>query len=303
MKKILLAAAAIFALAIGANAQPVESVQNYSEFAGIDVSNNFEVKISYGETFQVKTLVEDLISQYVQMYVKSGILYITLDEKSYSKEVKAALKGKNAIVPILRAEVQFPSISSMKFSGKTVAYATDNIKSDVIKIELEDNAVIKSMSLDGQDVRIKMSNKTNATFDIYCNELEIEGANNAVATLALNATKLNVGTAGSATVNVNGDFKQVETKSQGSSVITLQGNSSKLVVDGSASSYVHAESLDVKEGEVVLANSAKCDINAKDKLKVDLTGSSTLTFDSNPSVDVTRIIGSTMVRPNTKKKK
>ena len=83
----------------------------------------------------------------------------------------------------------------------------------------------------------------------------------------------------------------------------ISGNATLLSATGSGSTRIDAELLDVPEGNVLLSGSAKCHVNVSDKLKVNLTGSSMLTFKRSPVFEIERIVNSTLIKADDEKRK
>ncbi|MCQ2145362.1 MAG: DUF2807 domain-containing protein [Bacteroidales bacterium] len=303
MKKTLVTFITLVAAVFAAKAQTVETVQEYTNFSSIEASDYFEIKLVHGTSYSAKIVADQLIAENVQVFVKGSTLNLDVDEKKYAPEVKKALKGKNAIVPVLRVEITAPSVNSIKLKDNTILTSADNVKADNVKIELSDNANIKNLTLDAQDVSIKLSNKAQGRFDIYTNSITVDASNNASANLVLNCSNVVVGTAGSSNVVVNADTKSTAVKTQGSSTVTFTGNANKIKVEGSNSSTVLADGMVVDDADIALQNSSTCEINAKDHLKVDLTGSSHLIFNGNPNIDVVKIVSSSMTRSSDTKSK
>lgn len=303
MKKILSLMLPFVALSFSMSAQTVEMTQEYQQFHNIEVSKYFEVKLVYADTYSTKVVCDAAIKDAVGVFVKGNTLYLTVDEKSYSPEVKKSMKGKNGFVPVLRAEVCLPSFSALTVKDKAVVYSDENIKSDVIKIDLSGDAVVKNLTLDSQDMKINMIGKSQARFDVYSNAVQVDASNNANVTFQLNCTNLVIGAGNNANISAHGEFKTINVKTQNSSIVNLSGNASgKLTVDGKGSSDVNASSLVHNDADVRL-DKANCEVNAKDHLTVDLQGGATLEFNNNPAINVTRIISSTMVRNGDNKKK
>lgn len=304
MKKFALSLVALLTLALSAGAQTVEKIDEFAGFSEIEVSNFFEVKICYSETFSTKITVDQMIADNVQSFVKGNTLYLKVDEKNYSPEVKKLMKGKNAVVPFLRAEIYLPTVAKIKIGDKVVLYSEDNLKADVLQLTAANNSNVKNLVFDAKDVKVTLSNKATGRFDVYTNDVQVEASNNSSAIFAINCSSATIATAGSGNVTMSGEFKNIAVKGQGSSTVTLSGNASKISVDGSNNSNCFSDGLVVKDADIVLSNTAVCEINAKENLKVDLTGSSHLIFNGSPAVDVTRIISSSMTRSgDTKSKK
>lgn len=303
MKKFAIATAALLAFALTAGAQNATIEQEYTQFTAVEVANSFEVTLVNATNYSTKIVVDQLIKDYVQAYVKGNTLFLDVDTKSYPPEVKKMMKGKNAYTPSLKVEIGFPMINKLTVKDKAQVMCEGNLKSDVFHLIAQDNAQVKSLTIDTQDMKINASNKAYVRGDIYTNEMTLDSSNSADVNLAMNCQVMNLGTAGSSNTTVNGKITQARVKSQGSSVITLTGTGAKLVVEGSASSSVYTDGIVVRDAEITLTNSAVCEVNAKENLKVDLQGSSNLIFNGSPSVDVVRIINSTMTRTGDSKNK
>ncbi|MCQ2136126.1 MAG: DUF2807 domain-containing protein [Bacteroidales bacterium] len=303
MKKILLMLIPLLAFSAGMSAQTVEMVQEYTQFHDIEVSKYFEVELVYSETYSTKVVCDQVIKDNVQVFVKGSTLYLTVDEKGYSAELKKSMKGKNGFVPVLKAKVFLPKFSGLTVKDKAVVYADENIKSDVMKIDLSGDAVVKNLTLDTQDIKVTMIGKSQARFDIYSNSVQVETSNNANVTFALNCQNLILGAQNNANVTAHGEFKTIAVKAQNSAVVNLSGNASgKLTVDGKNSADVNANSLVLDDAELRL-DKGQCEVNAKKHLTLDLQGGATVEFSNTPVVNITRIISSTVVRSGDNKKK
>ena len=63
------------------------------EFRSLNVSGDFEVTLSKGD-YSAKVTVDQVLADYVDVYVRTGVLYIKYNEKDVPKEVKKDLKKK-----------------------------------------------------------------------------------------------------------------------------------------------------------------------------------------------------------------
>ncbi len=117
----------------------------------------------------------------------------------------------------------------------------------------------------------------------------------------LNCDNFIAAVAGSSITNADGEFHNLQVNAKNSAALTLTGMGDKLGVEGSNSSTLNADGISVNVAEVNLSNSALCKINAKDRLKVELINSSHLIYNSNPAIEVERIVNSTMTRSSDTK--
>ena len=76
-----------------------------------------------------------------------------------------------------------------------------------------------------------------------------------------------------------------------------------LDVESAGSSLIDAEALEVKEGNFVQSGSSKCHVNVEERMKVNLTGGCMLTFKRKPSIEVERIVNSTLIKADDPKRK
>lgn len=301
MKKIFVFAFALVASVSAMAQKTVDQYVDYTGFKNVEINNNFEVKLCYSEAYSVKITVDERIAENVIAVVKSNTLVLDIDEKGYSKELKQELKAKNAIPPVVIAEVYAPTFSRITLSGKASVVSKENLKVDDLTVEVGNAACVKNLAVDGQAVKVKLSNKASGRFDLYCKEVEYSADNSASSTLVLNCSNFIASNNGSSVTTADGDFKIVEINSKNSSSFTITGGADKLCVTGSGSSTVNSDGLTVMTGEVSLSNSALCKINAKKALKVELLNSSHLIYNSNPVIEVDRIVGSTMTKSSDTK--
>ena len=85
---------------------------------------------------------------------------------------------------------------------------------------------------------------------------------------------------------------QIVTK--GVSKTVLSGEAASIKASGANSSEVDAVNLPVKSAEVNLVNSSCYTVNATERLKLDVVGGSTLYFNSQPVIEIVRILNSSV---------
>lgn len=304
MKKIILTILAVFAIATAANAQrPVEMNHDFTQFDGISVSDAFEVTYVVSPTYSAKIVVDELVSDYVKTYIKGHTLYLDLDEKSFPKELKKMLKGKNAIAPVLKATIYAPVLSSINLKNTAKLTCDENLKLSSVKITLENSSEIKRYVVDAQDIALNLSNSSSIRIDAYASTIDMHVKNAAKASCAYNCTTLNLKAENSANVTVDGEIRNVNINSLNASQIVLHGNSDILNITGENATNIDTERLNSLQANVVLSGAAACLVNAKDNLKVNLSGNSKLVFSGSPVIDVDRIISATMIRSTDPKNK
>ena len=304
MKKFILSNLAVFVMTIAANAQrPVEMNHDFTQFDGICVTDAFEITYIVSPTYSAKIVVDEIVSDYVKTYIKGHTLYVDLDEKSFPKELKKMLKGKNAISPVLKASIYAPVLSSITLKDAVKFNCDENLKLSSVKITLENSAEIKRYVVDAQDIALNLANSSSIRIDAYSSTIDLHAKNSSKVSCAFNCTTLNVKAENSSNITVDGEIRNVNINSSNSSQLVLHGNSDIVNLTGENSSSVDSERLNTSQANIVLSGSAECRVNAKDNLKVNLTGSSKLIFSGSPVIDVDRIISATMIRSTDPKNK
>lgn len=94
MKKLFIAIALAVITAMSANAQASLVQENdYESFSSVNISDDFIVKLNSSDKYSVKTISDERISPFVTCYVKNGVLYVSLDRKSFTPELRKQLKA------------------------------------------------------------------------------------------------------------------------------------------------------------------------------------------------------------------
>jgi len=302
MKKIILSILALACACFAASAQMTEIDQDLQLFNNIDVSNSFDVTVQYGANYNAKLSVSETVGDYVQIYVKGKTLYVDLDEKSFPKDLKKQLSGKNATKPSLKLVVSAPKINSIVLHDDASIFATEVMFSDAVEMRLLDNSSVKNLAMEVQDLRLEMGKKSTARIDVKTNTCTAVLDGSAVASLAVTAASVDIDASFNSQLTANGEMKAVNSKTTGMSSVTLTGNAIKFSHNGKGTSFVHADGLVVSDADIVLSN-ATCEVNAKDNLKVELDNGAKLIFNGSPVINVTAIERSTMIRTGDTKKR
>ena len=158
MKKLFLAFAMVVMTAFAAHAQARLVQENdYESFSSINVSDDFIVKLNSSHKYSVKTISDERVAPFVVSYVKNGVLYVTLDRKNFSSEVKKQLKVKGAAKPVLEVEIYFPSIKSLEMSDNTNLQISDVIKAETFTLVLSDKAKVNKINLECETAELNLS--------------------------------------------------------------------------------------------------------------------------------------------------
>ena len=305
MKKSIFAVLAAILVSVSAFAQPlVVQDKDFEKFTKISVEDNFVLKFIKSDRYSVTLKTDERIAAHVQAYVKNSTLYLILDEKGYSPELKKQLRQKGASAPVLEAEVYMPTVNSVVLTDKAVLATCDRFETETFTMTVSDNALVSYFDVTCSTGELNVSKNAQATGTVaVTSKMYLNASNSAQVSLTQNGGNAFISQANSAYIDYKATLNTIEVESVGGSESHISGTASLLKVTSSGLSRVDAEILESKDGDVVLSGSAKCHVNVTDHLKVNLVGGSMLTFKRNPVFEIDRVVNSTLIKADDVKRK
>lgn len=305
MKKSIFAALAAILVSISASAQPLlVQDKDFEKFTKVSVEDNFVLKFFKSENYSVTLKTDERIAAHVQAYVKNGTLYLILDEKGYSPELKKELRQKGAAAPVLEAEVYMPAMNSVVLKDKAVVAACDSFETETFTMTVSDNALVSDLDVTCSTGELNVSKNAQVTGTVsVTSKMYVNVSNSGRVSLTQNGGNAFISQANSAYIDFRATLNSFEVESAGSSESHISGTASLLKVTGTGLSRVDAELLESGDGDVVLSGSAKCYVNVTEHLKVNLVGGSMLTFKRNPVFEIDRVVNSTLIKADDVKRK
>ena len=300
---ILIISFLLFGAVASAQSQKVIE-KEFEKFSTVKVQDNFVVKLVRSERYAVSITVDERIAAHVQAYEKSGVLNLVLDEKGYTKELKKALKQKGAAEPVLEVMVYMPEIKSLVLSDKVVVTHSDELRSENFALTVEDYAKVKQLKVSCATADLDISRNADVIADLnVASKLYLLAANSAKANINQNGGNAFLELEGSSSVDIKSAVQTFEVLASSGASSHISGTASVLTVNASGYSKTDAELLEVTEGQITQTGSSKCHVNVTERMKVNLTGGSMLTFKRMPIVEVDRIINSTLIKADDPKRK
>lgn len=305
MKKFIFAILAVAMTAIAANAQASLVQENdYESFSSVNVSDDFSVKLINSTKFSIKTVADERVSPYVVCYVKNGTLYVSLDRKSFSQDVKKQLKVKGASAPVLEAEIYCPTLKSLEMSGNSQLKLADLIAAPNFTLVLKDKAKVNKIIFEGETAEINLSKNSYASIEATTAKtlyVTTENASQAIVKHFGNA--INLISSGTSTQSVESEVVNMNADFSGGSTIEVKGSSAMLQAKGSGTSRLTAEGVVADSASVTQTGSSKCHVNVTGNLLVNLSGGAMLTFMDKPTIEVERIVNSTLIKHDDPRRK
>jgi hypothetical protein len=305
MKKLILAVMTALLFGVSAFAQPLlVQEKNYEKFDKISVEDNFVLRFIKAGTYAVTLKTDERIAAHVQAYVKNSTLYLVLDEKGFSSDLKKELRKKGAAAPVLEADIYMPSVSAVVLKGKSVLASCDRFETETFTMTVTDNALVSYVDIACSTGEINVSKNAQVTGTAaVTSKMYLNISNSAQASFTQNGGNAFVSQSNSAYIDYKANLNMIEIEATGGSESHISGTSSHLKVTGAGLSRVDAELLESKDGDIFINGSTKCHVNVTDHLKVNLTGGSMLTFKRNPSFEIDRIVNSTLIKADDVKRK
>lgn len=305
MKKTFTLMLALVLAGITAFAQPLlVQDKDFEKFYTLNVESDFIVKLVKSDAFAVKLTTDERIAAHVQAFVKNGTLYLILDEKGYTPELKKQLRQKGAADPVLQAEVYMPTLNSLVMNGKSQLVHCDSFYNENFTATISGNAVAAQLNVGCSTAELNVSKSAKLTASLAVeSKVYLNASNSATISLTQNGGNAFLKLGGSSLVDMRAEAQSVEVEASSSAESHVSGVASMLKVTAVGLSRTDAELLETKDGDVTLSGSAKCHVNVTDNLKVNLTGGSMLTFKRKPSIEVDRIVNSTLIKADDPKRK
>ena len=292
-----------------------------SEFNAINVSDDFEVTVSRG-SYGVRLTVDKELAPYVEVYVRSKVLYISYDDKAVPKELRKAYKGKGSLTPVFRVVATMPELKGVTLSDNATLVGTGEFTASEFELTTTGKSQVKNLSISAASARISMKKNAIASLNLKTDRgVEINTDNNANLKLSFTGRELaltadgssvvvadspnptqslNLATGGSSQVSVSSETEKLDLTTEGSSKLTLTGKANEMKVTGSRSSVVDAFSMPVETVEANLSNSSTVTVTVSKSVYVNLVGGSALFYSGTPEFKIEKIVRSTLAPYGTK---
>ncbi len=277
----------------------------YESFTSVNVSDDFIVKLALSDKFKTRIISDKRLEPYVKAYVQNGTLYIDLDRKNFTPELKKSLRAKGSPAPVLEAEISFPAIKSLSMKDNTILHKSDIIYSDAFTLNLDDKARVDKLYLDCKTAELNLSRASYADVEAAVDDkIFISTGNSSKVVVNQVGKGMKIDASGSSMVDAIIQVESIEIETSGTSFAKLiSGKAESIKVNATGASKVDAESVAIPTGDMVQEGASRCYMNVTDTMKVNITGNTMLTFKNKPYIDVERIVGSTLIKADDPKRK
>lgn len=286
MKRMFLTLTAML-LALTVSAQSAQKQQTFESFNGISVSGDFEVTLSPGTEYSVLLTVDQAILPYVQCFVNTGTLYISVGK--LPKEVKKLFKGRKAPKPAYYATITTPTVGTVTLADNVSLIGTSTFTAKQFALTLSGKSQVRHLSIeDATNAQVTMSKSAIAELNVDADVCQATLAGSASLRLTYNVEQLQLAAKGSTTLVAGGATGTANVSGDNSAKITLNGTAEELLEVRSSGGSIDALNLQTRKA-VITMNGGSLVESASDEIVVDLSGKSSVLFDHDPKITVVGI--------------
>ena len=303
--KSVIAIVALTLFAFSATAQNGAELQEKSipvgEFTALDVSGDFEVTLAKGD-YNAKITVNKVYADYVEVYVKTGVLHVSFKDKDVPKDVKKEMRGKNAPAQVFRAVIYAPQLKEITLEDNVILTGVDEFTANDFSLKLEDKAQLKNLSVTGTSASVSMKDKSQATLILtVTKDIDLKADGSSVLHATVNGRKLNLNAGGTAKATVDATMESISLDADGRAELSLSGKANSLNVKGQRNMKADLSALPVSEVEANITG-GELTVQVDKVLNVDLSGGAELYYNGSPEMKVRRVMKSTLAPVSEKKK-
>lgn len=282
------------------SAEEVSKEQTLQPFTSIVASDQFQITIKEGTEYKIALEMDSRVADFCEYNVKGSILYIQLNEREFSKELKAELRKTPLSAQSLRAVLTVPSnadISSIS-ADEEVKFRSEGCFSlcGKLSFNLSEKSSVSSFSISAPDIEVNLSNSSKFDANLKSNNVDIKVADNSEANVETDAANCKINTNNSAKVSVKGNFTNLNIDTQPGlnwPKIAVEGTAETLIVYGKGYADIDLRKLHAKTVEAALAT-CNCKVNVSDSLKIEMESGAKLYYEGTPNVNIGKINASTV---------
>ena len=290
-----------------------------TEFNALNVSDDFEVTVARG-AYGAHLTVDKELSPYVEVYVRSRTLFISFDEKAVPRDLRKLYRGRGGLTATFRVTVYTPDLQSVTLSDYAILTGTEDFVASDFELVAAGKTQVKNLSITAASAKISLKKNAFANMVVRTDRsLEVSTDNNSTLDLSFDAETLtllsggssiinadgpcvtmNLTTAGSSQVKISSETEVLDIAAEGNSQLTLTGKAYDMKIQGARNATVDALAMPLETVDANMANSSSVLVDASKSIHANLVGCSALFFTGNPSIEIEKIIKSTLAPYGTK---
>ena len=297
MKKIaFFATLALLLCSAGqASAQIRQKDYEMEKFNSIVIGGDFDVTVEDGKDYLVSINMDRQFNDCIVCSVDGSVLTLTIDEKKLLKDIDKFFKTVGKDKPSFSATVYVPgSLEQITLEDQAVLKCTKVIEGESVRINVTDNAVLKSASIDSRFANINTDMKGNASVIATADGITVTSAGTSNLNLTQNCKTSDITASGFCNIVLDGEVDNLTLNAKGTTRTTVNGKADAADFNLSGACFVNAHELELNDAAVRMNGLCSLSESASKTLSVDLQAGSSLTFDNHPAISVVGIKLSTV---------
>lgn len=235
---------------------------DFKNFDSLDISWVFDVNVSADDTYSVEITVSSEVVPYLDI-VQSGSKLI-LGTKGLPKK----LTNQRNWNPVAKAKITMPALAAVNISGAAKILSMDQFTStDNFSLECSGASKVHALHIEAAKINIESSGASKFKLYSKANSASIDLSGASKGLMELTADAIEVDASGAANLKITGAAKDAD-------------------IDCSGACNTDLIKTEIKEAKVNLSGASKCQIAVKEKLSVELSGASKLSYEDAPGLAI-----------------
>lgn len=264
------------------NADPVAASRESREyqlrgFDGLNIGWTYKVELTRASRYGVSVEAPDFIFPYLRVEVKDGILI--LDTKELPKDIRKKIETLSRSGEI-RATVAMPELTALTMSGASQLTTRDEFQHRNGRFSLRLSGATSARGISVKAVEAVIDCSGAAKFELKGDfdrvDLHLSGAVGGRLDASPKMVEMNL--SGGVKLAWNGNLGKTAIKAAGASSLEIEGAVAEIGVEGSGAAKINTAKAASRTADIRLSGAARCDIDVRESLTVNLSGASTCRY-------------------------
>jgi hypothetical protein len=241
-----------------------------SGFTGIDASGVYKIEVTQSSNESLTIDTEFELMKYVEVKVKDGVLYLSLDTDAMPRYLK-----RNT--PDIKAKVGIKQLEKVRLSGASSLVAKSNFSPDKFSIGMSGASYAEIPGINSIETKIDISGASKLQFNSKGKEvlIDVSGASKLIAKL---------------------DFAKVSGEFSGASSSEVSGTSMNAEFEVSGATSLKAEAFTSANLFIDASGASKATFGKLKEVLIKASGASSIRYYGNPIVRVKEVSGASSVK-------
>ncbi len=271
MKKILLSAIAVFALAAGAFAQDtVTKTYNFGEFNGVKAGYVHEIHLTKGNSDKIEVTCPERLVKYQDYKVLGGTLYLNMEVPN-----RFRLKEDEKIV----VNIQMEDIRLISLSGASGLTPKGRFSGKNVELKMSGASSMKgTLFLDADYLTYGFSGASEGAISGTFSEVKGELSGASELDIEADVKTYDMEASGASSCNFTGKAESVRIECSGASEIDLEGSTTDISIECSGASEVDAEHMTAVNAYATASGASSVRVYGDNTLELHTSGSSSIKY-------------------------